>query len=142
MKRVLIVYWSATGNTEAMARAVADGVRAAGGTVEVKTAARTQAVELSGYDALALGCPSMGDEVLDEDEMEPFVASITGAQIGGKPLVLFGSYDWGDGQWMRDWQQRMEGLGAQLVVRDLICQLDPDAPVLDACRKAGAALVG
>jgi flavodoxin I len=142
MKRVLIVYWSATGNTEAMARAVAEGVRAAGGTAQVQAVARTEVAELSDYDALALGCPSMGDEVLDEDEMEPFVASITGAQVGDKPLALFGSYDWGDGQWMRDWQQRMEGLGARLVVRDLICQLDPDAPVLDACRKAGAALVG
>lgn len=142
MKTVLVVYWSATGNTEAMARALAEGVKAAGGTAEVQAVGQARVADVTNYDALALGCPSMGDEVLDDDEMEPFVASLTGAQVGGKPLVLFGSYDWGDGQWMRDWQERMERLGARLVVRDLICQLEPDAAGLEACRKAGAALVG
>lgn len=140
MKNVLVVYWSGTGNTEALAQAVAEGARGVGAGVEVLAAARAQASRVASADAVALGCPSMGDEVLEEDEMEPFVASLDASHLSGKPLVLFGSYDWGDGQWMREWQTRMEALGARLVVKDLICQLEPDAPTLDACRKAGAAL--
>lgn len=140
MKSVLIVYWSGTGNTETLAEAVAHGAQGAGAQVTLRPVAQVNPQDVGGYDTLALGCPSMGDEVLEEDEMEPFVAQLTPALVGGKPLVLFGSYDWGDGQWMRDWKGRMEALGAGLAADPVICQLNPDQESLAACHQAGAAL--
>lgn len=141
MKRILVVYWSSTGNTQDMAGAVAAGAKHAGADVTFLEVNEAKTIDLSAFDGVALGCPSMGNEVLDDD-MEQFVGRWDAGDFGGKPLVLFGSYDWGDGQWMRDWQTRMEGLGARLVVRDLICQLTPDDHQLSACWDAGVALVG
>ena len=94
--KTAVIYWSATGNTEAMANAVA-----AGAGVEAVTVSDFSG-DIKEYAALALGCPAMGDEVLEESEFEPFFASIEG-ELSGKKVLLFGSYGWGDGQWMRDW---------------------------------------
>ena len=91
------------------------------------------------YDKLALGCPSMGDEVLEEDEMEPFFTALEG-KISGKKVVLFGSYDWGDGQWMRDWAERTKKAGAILAADPLIVNLSPDADGKAKCRELGKAL--
>jgi len=140
MKRILVVVWSGTGNTVVMARALAEGAEAAGAVVEVREPAQARAADLGAFDALALGCPAMGAETLEEAEMEPFVACLGPQDLAGRPLVLFGSYDWGDGQWMRDWEARMEALGATLVVRGLISPLEPDAAGREACRQAGALL--
>ena len=93
--------------------------------------------EAAAYDKLALGCPSMGDEVLEEDEMEPFFTALEG-KISGKKVVLFGSYDWGDGQWMRDWQQRTVQAGAKMPADGLIVNLTPDEDGLAQCRELGA----
>ena len=106
--KTAVIYWSSTGNTEAMAKAVA-----AGASVEAVTVSDFSG-DIKNYDALALGCPAMGDEVLEESEFEPFFASAEG-DISGKKVLLFGSYGWGDGQWMRDWEERIKTAGAELV---------------------------
>lgn len=106
--KTAVIYWSATGNTEAMANAVA-----AGAGVEAVTVSNFSG-DIKEYAALALGCPAMGDEVLEESEFEPFFASIEG-ELSGKKVLLFGSYGWGDGQWMRDWEERTKAAGAELV---------------------------
>ena len=140
MGQIVIVYYSETGNTEAMANMVAKGVEAAGATAKVVPVDGFNAEELKGESAFALGCPAMGDEVLEEGTMEPFVAEVE-KFASGKKIALFGSYGWGDGQWMRDWVQRAQDDGAQLFSEEgLICNETPDDDVQAACRKLGADL--
>lgn len=139
MKKITIVYWSGTGNTEAMANAIADGAREGGNEVKLLSVDKASLSDIEEAEAVALGCPSMGAEVLEESEMEPFVDSIQGV-ISGKKLALFGSYDWGNGEWMQDWEQRMEGYGASLVDLGLIINLEPDNDGIDKCRELGAKL--
>ena len=134
-----VIYWSGTGNTEAMAKAVAEGIKANGKEAKLLAVGDASAADVEAAEAIALGCPAMGDEILEEDEMEPFVESIADA-VKGKKVVLFGSYDWGDGQWMRDWQERMKGYGADVVKEGLIANLEPDADALAACKELGKAL--
>lgn len=141
MKKLVIIFWSGTGNTEAMATAVSMGAKDAGVAVEIVSVDKASASMVRAADAVALGCPSMGVEVLEESEMEPFVASLTSEDVVGKAFALFGSYDWGDGQWMRDWQDRMRDLGANLVQDGLIVQNTPDEEGLAACQTLGACLV-
>ena len=140
MSKVAVVYWSGTGNTEAMASAVVDGVREGGAKAELFTAADFDASMLSSFDAVAFGCPSMGSEQLEDSEFEPMFAALEGS-LNGKKIALFGSYGWGDGQWMRDWAQRAQDDGAQLFSEEgLICNETPDDDVQAACRKLGADL--
>jgi flavodoxin short chain len=142
MKKVLIAYWSGTGNTEAMAQSVAKGVQDAGGEAVLKTVSAASAELVTAADALAFGCPAMGDEVLEESEMEPFIGSLGSADLGGKVLGLFGSYDWGDGQWMRSWVERMKGLGAAVDGEGIITQLEPSEAALTQCYELGKRLAG
>ena len=137
--KTAVIYWSGTGNTEAMANAVAEGMKEAGAEVTMLTPDQVQAGELGGYGAIAFGCPAMGAEVLEEDEFEPM---FTGCEAGlnGKKIGLFGSYGWGDGQWMRDWQERCQGDGAVLVAEPVIANEDPDDDAIAACKALGAAL--
>ncbi len=139
MSKAAIVYWSSTGNTEAMANAVLEGAQAAGAQAELIAAGEFSGAMLEGYDAVAFGCPAMGAEVLEEDEFEPM---FTGCEAGlsGKKIGLFGSYGWGDGQWMRDWQERCIADGAVLVEEPVIANEDPDDDAVAACRALGAAL--
>ena len=139
MSKIAVIYWSGTGNTEQMAQAVAEGAQAAGAEVETFTVDAIDAGTAAEYSKLALGCPSMGDEVLEEDEMEPFFTALEG-KISGKKVVLFGSYDWGDGQWMRDWAERTKKAGAILAADPLIVNLSPDADGKAKCRELGKAL--
>ena len=140
MSKVAVVYWSGTGNTEMMAQKVAEGAKEAGAEVSVLTCADFSADDVDAYDAIAFGCPAMGDEVLEESEMEPFVESVEGF-VSGKAVALFGSYDWGDGQWMRDWTERMTGAGATVVGGEgLICNLEPDDEGIAACEELGKKL--
>jgi flavodoxin short chain len=140
MKKVLISYWSGTGNTETMAKQVAKGVNDAGGEAILKTVAETTPGLVKEVQAAAFGCPAMGAEVLEEGEMEPFINQLTSAELGGKALGLFGSYDWGDGQWMRDWAERMKNLGAVVDGEGIIAQLAPDEPALAKCCELGKRL--
>ena len=139
MKKVAICYWSGTGNTQAMAEAVAEGVRGAGAQAQVFTASEFDAAKVDGFDAIALGCPAMGAEELESDEFEPMFTACEG-KLSGKPIALFGSYGWGDGEWMSAWEDTCRGDGAELVCNSVICQEAPDADALSACRALGAKL--
>ena len=113
MSKVAVVYWSSTGNTEAMANAVADGIREKGGEAVLHTCEDFDGSKVAEYDAIAFGCPAMGDEVLEDTEFEPMFDGCKDA-LKGKNIALFGSYGWGDGQWMRDWEARMAAAGAKI----------------------------
>ena len=138
---VSVVYWSGTGNTEAMANAVAEGITEAGGEAKLIPVSEANIDELATESAFALGCPSMGVEVLEEEEMEPFVEALEG-KVGGKNILLFGSYGWGDGEWMRNWVERMKNAGAFMVEEEGIIANDaPDDETIEACKAGGKALV-
>ena len=138
--KIAVVYWSSTGNTEAMAQAVVEGAKHAGAEAELFTAAEFDGGKMDEFDAVAFGCPAMGAEQLEESEFEPMFAALEGS-LNGKKIALFGSYGWGDGQWMRDWAQRAQDDGAQLFSEEgLICNETPDDDVQAACRKLGADL--
>ena len=139
MNKIAVVYWSGTGNTEAMASAVAEGAREKGAETTLITAAGFSADQVGDYDAIAFGCPSMGAEQLEETEFEPMFTSCEGA-LQGKTIALFGSYGWGDGEWMRDWEARCSQDGASLASDSVICNEAPDDEALSACRALGAAL--
>ena len=140
MNKIAIVFWSGTGNTEAMADYVAEGVRAAGGETELMGPGGFSAGRLSDYNAVAFGCPAMGSEVLEEMEFEPMFAALEGS-LSGKRVALFGSYGWGDGQWMRDWCQRCDSAGANLLDENgLAINETPDAAGEEACKELGRKL--
>ena len=140
MEQVLIVYWSGTGNTAAMAEMVAEGIKEAGREAVILPAEEASVADVEKYSAIARGCPSMGDEVLEESTMEPFVEEIEGS-VSGKTLGLFGSYGWGDGQWMRDWTDRMKQAGASVIGgEDAICNGAPDADAEAALKELGKRL--
>lgn len=113
MEKAAVIYWSGTGNTERMAGHIAQGIKEAGAEAEVFTVSEFGSKTLDGYVKLAFGCPSMGAEVLEESEFEPFFAQIE-QELSGKKIALFGSYGWGDGEWMRDGEVRVGGLGVRL----------------------------
>lgn len=137
MSNIAVIYWSGTGNTEAMATAVAEGI---GETAQLFSVDAITPAEAAAYDKLALGCPSMGAEVLEELEFEPFFTALE-ASLSGKKVALFGSYGWGDGEWMRDWQGRVTAAGAQLFGEGLIINETPDDAGLARCRELGNGLL-
>ena len=139
MSKLAVIYWTGTGNTGAMAQAVADGAKGAGAEAELLTVSEISADAAAAYDKLALGCPAMGAEVLEEGEFEPFFTALEG-KLSGKKVALFGSYGWGDGQWMREWQERTEQAGAVLCGEGLIVNEAPDEAGLESCRALGARL--
>lgn len=142
MDKIYVVYWSQTGNTEAMAEAVGRGITNAGKEAEVIRVESVSVESLKEANVFALGCPAMGAEVLEETEMEPFVTEVE-AIAGGKTIALFGSYGWGDGQWMRDWEERMSGAGAAVLNGEgLICNEAPDDDILAECENLGKQLAG
>ena len=137
--KIAVVYWSGTGNTEAMANAVLEGVTAAGAEAALLTAAEFTADQMAEYDAIAFGCPSMGVESLEESEFEPMFRACE-PSLAGKKLALFGSYGWGDGEWMRSWEDECRADGAILVCDSVICNDAPDDDALAACKALGEAL--
>jgi flavodoxin short chain len=140
MDKIQVVYWSSGGNTQAMAEAVARGITEAGKEAAVAFVSEVSLEELKGAKAFALGCPAMGDEVLEESEMEPFVCEVE-KFASGKTIALFGSYGWGDGQWMRDWVDRMNAAGATVLNGEgVICQETPDDGALAECVSLGKQL--
>ena len=135
MNKTAVVYWSGTGNTEARARAGADGA----GSTPVEAAAFTPA-DLAACDAVAFGCPAMGAEELEESEFEPMFAAVEGG-LNGKKIALFGSYGWGSGEWMEQWAARCKEDGAVLYDESgLIVNEAPDDEALGRCRDLGRAL--
>lgn len=140
MSKIAVVYWSGTGNTQAMAEAVAAGVEKAGAQVEVLEASVFGRERVKEFDAIAFGCPSMGAEQLEESEFEPMFQSCE-PELSGKKIALFGSYGWGDGEWMRNWEQVCRDDGAVLVCDSVICNEAPDEESQAACVALGKALV-
>lgn len=139
MRKVAVVYWSGTGNTEAMAAAVAEGIREKGAEAALFTAAEFDASMVDDFDAIAFGCPSMGAEQLEESEFEPMFSACE-PKLQGKKTALFGSYGWGDGEWMRNWEETCAADGAVLACESVICNDAPDDDAEAACRSLGAAL--
>ena len=139
MSKIAVVYWSGTGNTEAMANAVVDGAKEKGAEVSLLTAAEFGADQVDAYDAIAFGCPAMGAEVLEEDEFEPMFSACE-SKLGGKQIALFGSYGWGDGEWMRTWEETCRKAGAVLACDSVICCEAPEDDGLEQCKALGAAL--
>lgn len=139
MSKIAVVYWSGTGNTEAMANAVLEGVKEAGAEGELLNCGEFDAVKVADYDAIAFGCPAMGDEVLEEDEFEPMFDGCKDA-LKDKKIALFGSYGWGDGEWMRNWEESCKEAGAVLATESVICNDMPDDDGVENCKALGAAL--
>ena len=140
MKKTLVIYWSGTGNTEAMAGAVLEGMKAAGADAALLTPDQVTPASLSGVSSVAMGCPAMGSEVLEEMEFQPMFDACK-RSLGGKRVALFGSYGWGDGEWMRTWESACDSAGVNLVCESVICPETPDDAALEACRALGKALV-
>lgn len=137
--KTAIVYWSGTGNTEAMANAVLSGAKAAGADAELFTPDTFDAASADKYDTIAFGCPSMGSEQLEEDEFEPMFEACS-AKLNGKRIALFGSYGWGDGEWMRTWKDQCLKLGAVMTAEPVICNETPDDEAIAACEALGKSL--
>lgn len=140
MSRIAVVYWSGTGNTEAMAHAVSQGAKENGAEVSVMTASEFDASQMDSYDAVAFGCPAMGAEILEESEFAPMFEGCE-AKLSGKRIALFGSYGWGDGEWMRNWEETCIADGAAMVCDFVICNEAPDDDAIAACKALGKALV-
>ena len=139
MSKVAVVFWSGTGNTEAMANFVETGAKDAGAEVIKCTSADFTADKIDEFDAVAFGCSSMGAEVLEETEFQPMFDNVKG-KLSGKKIALFGSYGWGDGEWMRNWDEECKGLGAVMVCDFIIANEAPDAEAESACKALGDAL--
>ena len=138
MSKVAIVYWSGTGNTEAMADLVAQGVRAKGGEAEIIQASDFDASRLGDFDAIAFGCPAMGDEELEDGEFAPMYDEVE-PELGDMKVVLFGSYEWNEGGWMDNWEQRAEEAGVN-VVDTVISYSYPDDEASAECLRVGSLL--
>ena len=139
MNKIAVCYWSGTGNTEAMAQAVAEGAKNAGCEVCLFPAVEFSADRIADFDAVAFGCPAMGAEELEENEFDPMLQECR-PKLAGKKIGLFGSYGWGDGEWMRSWEETCRGDGADLVSEGVTCLETPDDDALNACRELGASL--
>lgn len=137
MSKIAVIYWSGTGNTEAMAEVVAEGAKSVNPETELFSVSDISASDAAGFDTLILGCPAMGAEVLEEGEFEPFFSELE-PKLAGKNVALFGSYGWGDGEWMRNWADRVQAAGAKPVEPEgLIANEAPDDEALEACRALG-----
>ena len=139
MSKLAIIYWSGTGNTQTMAEAVESGAKEAGAEVTVFTSAEFDASKVADFETFAFGCPAMGAEVLEESEFDPMFTAVEGS-LSGKKIALFGSYGWGDGQWMRDWEDRCKTNGAILATESVMANDSPDDAAIASCRALGASL--
>lgn len=139
MSKVAVVYWSGSGNTEMMAGAVADGAKKKGADADLIYCTDFSANQVADYDAIAFGCPAMGAEVLEESEFQPMFDDVTAA-LNGKKIALFGSYGWGSGEWMENWEQACKDAGAVLATESVMCNNTPDDEGLLNCEALGAAL--
>ena len=134
MSKVAVVFWSQTGNTEAMAKAIAEAAGA-----ELIGAADFTVEKAATYDAIAFGCPAMGDEVLEEEEFQPMWDAVKGS-LAAKKVALFGSWGWGDGAWMESWKADAAAAGITLAADPVLCMEAPDDAALEACAALGKLL--
>lgn len=136
MNQVNVIYWSGTGNTEAMANAIVKGAQGAGAEVKLLQVSQATEDDVKNCDRIAFGCPAMGAEELEETEMRPFMDKVN-SLLSGKRVVLFGSYEWADGEWMKTWQEEIEATGAILVADGFAAYDNPDEDALDECESLG-----
>ena len=139
MSKTAVVFWSGTGNTEEMANAVLEVMTENGADASIYSADEFQSGDVEGYDAIAFGCPAMGAEVLEEDEFQPLFDECKLA-LAGKKVALFGSYGWGDGEWMRNWEDDCREAGIELACDSVVCNDAPDEDAITACKELGATL--
>ena len=139
MSKAAVVYWSGTGNTKAMAKAVLRGAQDAGASAELFSVSSFDAAKAAAYDGIAFGCPAMGSESLEDSEFEPVFQEVKAA-LTGKKVALFGSYGWGDGEWMRSWEEDCAAAGITLAAESVICNDAPDDDAIAACKALGAAI--
>lgn len=137
--KIAVVYWSSTGNTEAMAHAVVEGAKHAGAEAELFTAAEFDGAKMDEFDAVAFGCPAMGAEELEDGEFAPMFETCE-SKLSGKKIALFGSYGWGDGEWMRTWEEDCASAGIRLAADSVTCCEAPDDEALSACQALGKKL--
>lgn len=137
--KIAVVYWSSTGNTEAMAQAVVEGAKHAGAEAELFTAAEFDGGKMDEFDAVAFGCPAMGAEELEDGEFAPMFETCE-SKLSGKKIALFGSYGWGDGEWMRTWEEDCASAGIRLAADSVTCCEAPDDEALSACQALGKKL--
>ena len=140
MRNIAIVYWSGTGNTEAMAEAIKNSVEEKGGNATLYEASDFSSNLIDNFDAIAFGCPAMGAEVLEEEEFEPMFSSCK-PKLTDKDIALFGSYGWGDGEWMRNWEDECEEDGITLCSSSVICQDEPDNKAIENCKNLASDLM-
>ena len=138
--KIAVVYWSGTGNTEAMAKAAAEGVKKAGGEATLARVDEFSVSDMDGYDGFLFGCPAMGSEQLEDSEFEPMFDSVK-KSLSGKAVALFGSYGWGDGEWMRNWEEDCRAAGIKLTCESVTVNGAPEGADAEACRELGKALV-
>ncbi|MCR5684243.1 MAG: flavodoxin [Lachnospiraceae bacterium] len=139
MSKVAVVFWSGTGNTAAMADAVGTGAKDSGAEVSVFASDDFTADKVAEFDAIAFGCPAMGAEELEDSSFDPMFTAVEGS-LSGKKIALFGSYGWGDGQWMRDWESRCKAAGASFACDSVMANEAPDDNAIEECKRLGAAL--
>lgn len=139
MTKVAVVYWTGTGNTETMANAVVEGVKSTGAEVELFFSDDFNASMMNDYDSIGFGCPAMGDEVLEEMSFEPMFTDCE-ADLKNRKIAIFGSYEWNNGEWMEDWENRCNDASANLIYPPLPAYDDPDEEALNKCRELGVAL--
>ena len=141
MSRIAVGSWSGTGNTEVMAEKVIQGARESGAEAVLYTASQFDSEMMDQYDAIAFGCPSMGAEQLEESEFEPMFSRCE-PKLKGRRIALFGSYGWGDGEWMKIWEDTCISEGALLAYHSVICNEAPDGEAKEQCEAMGRALPG
>mgnify|MGYP000941137603 CR=1 FL=1 len=139
MKKVAVVYWSGSGNTEEMAKAVLEGAKKGGADAELKRFEDFKVADMAGYDGFLFGCPATGSEELQEDYVEPFFAEAE-SKLSGVPIGLFGSYGWGGGAFMETWTQRTKDAGATMIADGVTCETEPDDDAITRCEELGEAM--
>ena len=139
MAKVAIVYWTGSGNTEAMAHAVEEGAQNAGAEVALNFVSDVTADEIASFDYIALGCPASGNEQLEEYEFEPFFEELL-PQLQNKKVAIFGSYSWNQGDWMQIWKQRLNDEGIETIAEPVVAYGYPEDDILEECKKLGEAL--
>jgi flavodoxin short chain len=140
MANILLVYWSGTGNTEIMAEKIKEGMENAGASVDMRTVDQVEPSEVANFDKIVFGCPSMGVETLEEDEFEPFFEAVE-SSLSGKKVALFGSYGWGEGEWMDAWQERTLATGAKLYEEGFKVNSTPSSEEEERCVEFGEGFV-
>lgn len=139
MSKIAVVYWSGTGNTEAMADLITNAAKEAGAEAIKYTSAEFSADKIDTFDAIAFGCPSMGVEELEESEFAPMFENCK-SKLKGKKIALFGSYGWGDGEWMRTWEEDCKNAGASLACESVLCVGAPEGQSVEDCKAMGKVL--